>query len=118
VSDGCGIESFCNTVEHENEVKMSNSPTTLPLVGHTRSLDDVERRQSPTLITEQAVRFSTAVALSAPSLPQRTRGARVAAAMRRMFTASPEKPRRERRHEPRRYSFLEDALMGREMSRL
>jgi hypothetical protein len=95
---------------------MSNLPTALPLNDDTKALDRAELR-STTLITEQEVMFSTAVALS-PSTRQRTRGARFVAAMRRMFAASSEAPRRERRHHPRRYSFLEDALMGREMDRL
>jgi hypothetical protein len=105
---------------------MSNTPTTLPIADDTLQLDppqldtvqlnDVERR-TPTLITEQQVRFSTAAALSAPNR-QRTRNARVVAAMRRMFALSLDAPRPERRHQARRYSFLEDALMGREMDRL
>lgn len=93
---------------------MSNSTTTLPITDDTLQLNDVELR-TPALITEQQVRFSTAAALSAPTR-QRTRNARVVAAMRRMFAS--EAPRPERRHHARRYSFLENALMGREMDRL
>jgi hypothetical protein len=95
---------------------MSNLPTTLPQDDETLARNDVEPR-TPTLITEQQVLFSTAVALSR-SARQQTRGARVVAAVRGMFAASSEEPRRERRHHARRYSFLEDALMGREMDRL
>ena len=94
---------------------MSNSPTTLSN-DDTLQLNDVEL-QTPTLITEQQVRFSTAAALSAPAR-QQTRTARVLAAMRRMFAVSSQAPRPERRHHARRYTFLEDALMGREMDRL
>jgi len=94
---------------------MSNSPTTLSN-DDTLQLNDVEL-QTPTLITEQQVRFSTAAALSAPAR-QQTRTARVLAAMRRMFAVSAQAPRPERRHHARRYTFLEDALMGREMDRL
>jgi len=95
---------------------MSNSTTTLSITDDTLQLNDVELR-TPTLITEQQVRFSTAAALSAPTR-QRTRNARLVAAMRRMFAVSSESPRPERRHHARRYSFLENALMGREMDRL
>jgi hypothetical protein len=95
---------------------MSNSPTTLPIADDTVQLNDVEL-STPTLITEQQVRFSTAAALSAPTRRQ-TRNARVVAAVRRLFAASPEATRPERRHHARRYSFLENALMGREMDRL
>jgi hypothetical protein len=95
---------------------MSNPPTTLPIADDTLQLNDVELR-TPTLISEQQVRFSTAAALSAPTR-RRTRNAGFVAAMRRMFAVSPEAPRPERRHHPRRYAFLEDALMGREMDRL
>jgi hypothetical protein len=105
---------------------MSNTPTTLSIADDTLQrdtpqldtlqLNDVEQR-TPTLITEQQVRFSTAAALSAPTR-QPTRNARAVAAMRRMFALSLEASRPARRHQPRRYSFLEDALMGREMDRL
>jgi hypothetical protein len=56
-----------------------------------------------TLITEQEFSFSTAVAL----------GVR-----RRMFVTSTADSRQPRRYCPRRYSFLENALMARERDRL
>ncbi|OBA84436.1 hypothetical protein A9W99_00765 [Mycobacterium sp. 1164966.3] len=95
---------------------MPNLMTTQPQLDETLALTDVEL-QTPTLITEQEVRFSTAVAL-APSTRQPAHRNRVVTAMRRMFAAPAEKPRQERRHQPRRYAFLENALMGREMDRL
>lgn len=94
---------------------MSNPSTTLPKADDTFQLNDVELR-TPTLITEQQVRFSTAAALSAPT--RRTRNAGFVAAMRRLFAVSPESTRPERRHHARRYTFLENALMAREMDRL
>ncbi len=71
----------------------------------------------PTLITEQHVRFSTAAASVAPA---RTRGwahamDSVAGAVRGFF-AGPQEPAR--RQYPKRYAFLENALIAREMDRL
>jgi len=75
----------------------------------------VEASSTEVLITEQEVLFSTAAAV----LPRRegiTR--RLAASIGRMFAvaARPSPPRR--RDYPKRYEFLERALMGREMDRL
>jgi hypothetical protein len=95
---------------------MSNLPTTLSPNDDTLELNDVELR-TPTLITEQQVRFSTAAALLAPTR-QRKRGAGVFAAIRRMFVAPSEAPRPKRRYVARRYTYLENALMAREMHRL
>jgi hypothetical protein len=112
-----GIERFDSTTKRGNGVKpMSNLPTALPLNDDIRALDEVEPQQ--TLITERQVLFSSAAALSSPTR-RRTRGANLFAAIRGMFVASSEKPRRERsRDVPRRYSFLENSLMAREMDRL
>lgn len=66
------------------------------------------------LITEQAVVFSTAAAVSVP----RTRPfERVIAALHAIFLRSPERPA-QRRYPPRRDDFLEHAAMEREMHRL
>lgn len=102
--------------ENEPTTLSENEPTTLPQNEETTAVETVELR-TPTLITEQEVRFSTAVAL-APSIRRPSRGARVVAAIRRTFALSPEASRPTRRHYPRRYTYLEDALMSREMDRL
>ncbi|HTQ22405.1 hypothetical protein [Mycobacterium sp.] len=90
--------------------------TTPPVNADTVALDAIETRPT-TLITEQEVVFSTAVALS-PSTRQQSRGARIVAAVRSMFALSSEASGRERRYAPRRYGFLENSLMSREMDRL
>jgi hypothetical protein len=84
--------------------------------------ESAELSPMPILITEQEVVFST----SAVSLP-RTKTTRrltdatgvVAATLRQMFLASTAHPRPARRHyPPRSGSYLEHALMAREMHRL
>jgi hypothetical protein len=75
---------------------------------------------SPTLITEQEVVFSTAAALGARPRTGRwwIRAIRlIAAAPRRMvLTSTPDS--RAPRNYSRRYNFLEDARMAREIHRL
>jgi hypothetical protein len=102
---------------------MSELPTAtlLPLddaiepVSHTEAdlempspLADVAVRPAPTLITEQEVLFATAAAVRPPT----TRW------WRRMFVAIGTAARPPQRHYPRRYDFIEDARMAREMYRL
>lgn len=78
----------------------------------------VEAPPTRVLITTQQVAFSTAAALR----PHRENvGARLVATVRRMFAASAAStdashPRSQ--FCPRRYQFLENALMAREMDRL
>ncbi len=67
------------------------------------------------LISTQEVRFSTAAAVG---VRRQSIGERLFAGMRQIF-ATPEKASRPRpQYEPRRYGFLENALMAREMGRL
>ena len=77
--------------------------------------------RTPVLITEQEVAFSTSAAVSLPrtkSTRQLTAAVRVVAgALRRVFLAPATSPR-PRRHFPPRYSYLENAIMAREMHRL
>jgi hypothetical protein len=80
------------------------------------SLEDVALQPAPALISEQAVLFGTAAALSRSQRP--TRRARVIAAMGRIFTKSSESPRKERRKYAPRDGFLEDSRMDRERYRL
>jgi hypothetical protein len=72
-----------------------------------------------TLITEQQVLFGTAAAVALP--PAKTRGfgdaiSELAAKVRAVFAASEKPPAK--RHYARRYDFLEDSRMAREMDRL
>jgi hypothetical protein len=84
--------------------------------------ESAEPSRTPILVTEQEVVFSTSAAVS---LPRRKTTRRltdairvVAATLRCMFLTSTARPRPARRHYPPRSSYLEDALMAREMHRL
>ena len=71
------------------------------------------------LITEQQVLFSTAAAVALPSARTHRWSDTVHAvsgALRAMFAASEKQPAR--RHYPKRYGYLENGLMSREMDRL
>jgi hypothetical protein len=102
-------------------------PAVPPFVRAGTSMTDgvwesAELSMPPILVTEQEVVFSSSAAVSLP----RTKTTRrwtdatrvVAATLRRIFPTSTARPRPPRRHYPPRYSFLEDALMAREMHRL
>ena len=65
--------------------------------------------EAPTLITEQQVLFSTAAAVALPR--PKTRGGVLGWLMN---AAAPPAPRQE----PKRYVWLENAMMSREMDRL
>jgi hypothetical protein len=93
--------------------KLEDSRETSPVTSATNPTE------AQALITEQQVLFSTAAAVALP--PAKTRCwsdtiQAVSAALRTVF-AAPEKPRA-RRHYPKRYGYLENALMSREMDRL
>lgn len=69
------------------------------------------------LITEAEVAFSTAAA--APLRPAKVGWrTRVELAVRDVFGLSHDAERHPPRHHPKRYRYLEDALMAREMDRL
>ena len=84
--------------------------------------ESAELSPTPILITEQEVVFSTSAAVSLPrtkTTHRLTDATGVAATLRRMFLASTARPRPARRHyPPRSGSYLERALMAREMHRL
>jgi hypothetical protein len=83
--------------------------------------ESAEPSRTPILVTEQEVVFSTSAAVSLPctKTTRRMTGAtRVVATLRRMFLTSTARPRPARRHYPPRSSYLEHALMAREMHRL
>ena len=76
----------------------------------------IECVRRPVVITEQAVAFSTAAAVS---LPRAKPGHKLMAALRAMFLSSSEGAPPPRRHyPPRREAFFEEAAMAREMHRL
>jgi hypothetical protein len=93
--------------------KLEDSGETSPVTSATNSTE------AQALITEQQVLFSSAAAVALP--PAKTRRfsdtiQAVSAALRATFAAS-DKPRA-RRHYPKRYGYIESALMSREMDRL
>ena len=76
---------------------------------------------APALISEHEVALATAIALQTRPPARRrwlaaTHGLR--AAVQRLFAASPDGDRPVRREYPKRYAFLENACMAREMERL
>ena len=74
-----------------------------------------EAASGEVLITEQEVLFSTAAALPAG---RQSLGGQFVALMKRLFAVAVEASRPPRPNVPKRYEFLERALMGREMDRL
>ena len=103
---------------------MTNMATTYrPDHENSRETSPVDSVTSSTetqaLITEQQVLFSTAAAVALP--PAKTRRwsdtvHAVGTALRAMFAASDKPPARQ--HYPKRHSWLDNALMSREMDRL
>ena len=87
-----------------------------------RAGKDIQPLTTPILITEQEVVFGTSAAAPLQHIGT-TRGlgdaARIiVATLRRTFLTSTSSPRPARRDCPARYSYLERALMSREMDRL
>jgi hypothetical protein len=77
--------------------------------------------RTPIVITEHEVALSTAAAAALPSTATTRRwgdGPRFVATLRRMLLTATSSPPPARRHYPARYSYLERAVMGREMDRL
>jgi hypothetical protein len=117
------IGSTGQEANSKEKPEMSEFPTATMLslndaiepVSHTETvletpspLADVEVKPAPTLITEQEVLFATAAAVRPPT----TRW------WRRMFVTIGAAARPPQPHYPRRYDFIEDARMAREMYRL
>jgi hypothetical protein len=76
----------------------------------------IECVRQPVVITEQALAFSTAAAVSLPRAKPRRK---LMAVVRAMFLSSSEDaPPAQRHYPPRRDAFLEQAAMSREMYRL
>ncbi len=81
-----------------------------PLPAPTAQLPSTE-----VLITTQEVRFSTAAAVG---VRRQSIGVRLGAMMRQMFATPADAPRPRPKYVARRYGYLENALMAREMERL
>ena len=76
----------------------------------------VEVSSAEVLISTQQVVFSTATALGV--VRRRSIGARLVAIARRVLTTATDESAPQPKYSPKRYGFLEDALMAREMHRL
>jgi hypothetical protein len=103
---------------------MLNSPTGLasttdlvdePISQPQSDAPSIETPSTEVLITTQEVAFSTAAAVG---VQRENIVRRFVAIMRRVFATSTDASRQRPRYEPRRYAYLENALMAREMERL
>jgi putative transposon-encoded protein len=103
---------------------MLDSPTGLatttdlvdePMTQPPSAVPAAEVSSTEVLITTQEVLFGTAAAVR---VPRENIGGRFLAMMRRVFATSTDASRPQPRYVPKRYGFLEDALMAREMERL
>lgn len=81
----------------------------------TRQAPAAEASSTDVLITTQQVAFGTA---AAAGVRRENIGHRFVAVMRRLFATSTDASRPRPQHVPKRYAFLEDSLMAREMGRL
>jgi hypothetical protein len=95
------------TYRRELEESRETSVTSAPMSSEAQAL-----------ITEQQVLFSTAAAVALPPAKTRRWSAvqAVSGALRAMFAASEKPPAK--KHYPKRYVWLENSLMSREMDRL
>jgi hypothetical protein len=111
-----------DTAEKVNEMLLS--ATGLP--GTTDPVDEsmpqppsaapsLEVSSTEVLITPQEVAFSTA---AAAGVRRGSIGARLVASVRRVFAIPADASHPRPQHYPRRYGFLENALMAREMEKL
>ena len=96
-------------------VKPVDEPMPQPPSAATSVAPSAEASSTEVLITTQEVLFGTATAVG---VRRESIGDRFVAIMRRMFATSTDVSRPRPHDEPRRYEYLERALMGREMERL
>jgi hypothetical protein len=96
---------------------LTNTPGPLdePVTQPASAAPSVGTSSSEVLITTQQVLFGTA---AARGVRRDSTGRRFGDSLRRFFRTSLDDSRPQPRYEPKRYAFLEDALMAREMSRL
>lgn len=94
------------------------SPTGLdePITQQPSAAPPVQATSDGVLISTQQVVFSTATALGV--VRRKSIGARLVAIARRVFTTPTDESVPRQRYYPKRYGFLENALMAREMERL
>jgi hypothetical protein len=111
-----------DTAKKVNEMLLSASglPTTTDPVDESTpqppaAAPSVEVSSSEVLITTQQVAFSTA---AAAGVRRESIGARLVASVRKMFATPADAPHGRRHDYPKRYAYLENALMAREMERL
>jgi hypothetical protein len=90
-------------------------PVNEPMPQPPSAAPSVEVSSTEVLITSQQVAFSTA---AAAGIRRENIGVRLVASMRRMFATSTDASHPRPRYVPKRYEFLENALMAREMERL
>jgi hypothetical protein len=93
----------------------TTDPFDEPITQSSSAAPSVEAPSTEVLIPVQQVVFSTAGAVG---VRRETIGSRLVAIMQRVFATSTDPSRPQSRYEPKRYAFLEDALMAREMERL
>jgi hypothetical protein len=111
-----------DTAEKVNEMLLSATglPSTTDPVDEAMpqppsAAPSVEVSPTEVLITTQQVAFSTA---AAEGVRPESTGARLVASVRRVFATSADASHPRPQHYPKRYGFLENALMAREMERL
>ncbi|ORV92145.1 hypothetical protein AWC11_09245 [Mycobacterium interjectum] len=94
------------------------SPTGLdePISQQPSAAPPVQVTSAEVLISTQQVVFSTATALGV--VRRKSIGGRLVAGVRRMLATPTDASVPQRRHYPKRYGFLENSLMAREMERL
>jgi hypothetical protein len=121
-TNGRLAQSRCDTGKAANEMLVSPAEpasTTESLDQPTRqapsAAPSAEASSTEVLITTQQVAFGTA---AAAGVRRENIGHRFVAVMRRLFATSTDASRPRPQHVPKRYAFLEDSLMAREMGRL
>lgn len=87
-----------------------------PISHQPAAAPPAEVTSAEVLISTQQVVFGTAIALG--SVRRKSIGGRLVAIARRVLMTSTDASGPQRRHYPRHYGFLENALMAREMERL
>jgi hypothetical protein len=112
----------CHTENEVNEMLVSpagrastTDPPDEPMLEAPSAAPSVEESSTEVLISTQQVAFNTAAAVG---VRRENIGDRLVAIMRRIFATSTDASRPRKPQYPKRYAFLEDALMAREMDRL
>jgi hypothetical protein len=96
------------------ELANTTDPVDEPAIQAAPAATTVAAPSTEVLITTQEVLFSTA---AAQGLRRDHTGSRFGDIFRRFFALAPEAPR-PKQHFAKRYGYIEDALMSREMDRL